>query len=74
MIKVVSASVLVMVVIAAIVQVMSGDGSLTRMTTLGGVYAVCKPGGYDVVCFGDKSGSDGGVSCVALSLAGGVCR
>jgi len=51
-----------------------GPGAFERNTTLGGIYAVCKPRGYDVVCFGDKSGSDGGVSCVPLSLAGNECK
>lgn len=51
-----------------------GPGALERKFTLGGIYATCKPHGYDVVCFGDKAGTDGGVSCVPLSLAGGECR
>lgn len=51
-----------------------GEGGLTRMTSFTGIYAICKPKGYDVVCFGDTAGKDGGVDCVPLAQAGGVCR
>lgn len=51
-----------------------GPGVIERKFTLGGIYAVCKPDGYDVVCFGDKAGKDGGVHCVPLKEAGGQCR
>ncbi len=51
-----------------------GEGGLTRMTSFTGIYAICKPKGYDVVCFGDTAGKDGGVACVPLKDAGGVCR
>lgn len=51
-----------------------GDGALKRMTTIGGVYSVCKPDGYDVVCFLDADSDQGGLSCVPITLAGGVCK
>lgn len=51
-----------------------GSGGLTRMTSIVGIYAVCQPRGYDVVCFGDTTGHDGGVSCLPLSQAGGKCK
>lgn len=55
-------------VIMAIAQ-MSGAGGIERITTLSGVYSVCKPDGYPAVCFADKSG--GGFSCVPYS---GECK
>jgi hypothetical protein len=71
----------VALIIGAIVLVLGlgflaamGPGAISRNITLGGLYSVCKPGGYDVVCFGDKAGKDGGVSCVPLQLAGGKCQ
>lgn len=51
-----------------------GNGGLTRMMSITGIYAVCKPHGYDVVCFGDTAGNDGGVSCLPLSALGGACK
>lgn len=51
-----------------------GSGGMTRMTSVFGIYAVCQPRGYDVVCFGDTAGHDGGVSCVPLSMVGGKCH
>lgn len=53
---------------------MMGSGGFKRMVTLTGVYAVCRPGGYDVVCFLDADSKQGGLACVPLSLAGGDCR
>lgn len=54
-----------------IAHFMIGTGGLKRMFTLSGMYAVCKPGGYDVVCFSGK-GNDG-ISCLPLSAVGGKC-
>lgn len=58
---------------ATVIQMM-GAGGFKRMVTVSGVYAVCKPQGYDVVCFLDADSKDGGMACVPLSLAGGECR
>lgn len=52
----------------------SGDGSFKRMVTISGVYPVCRPGGYEVVCFLDADGHDGGLSCLPLKDAGGGCK
>lgn len=52
-----------------IIAVISGSGNVERMTTLTGVYAVCKPDGYPAVCFANKSG--GGFSCVQYA---GECK
>lgn len=52
----------------------SGDGSFKRMTTFSGVYSICKPDGYDVVCFLDADGAEGGVFCLPLSQVGGKCH
>ena len=37
-----------------------GDGALKRQFTMKGIYSVCKPDGYPVVCFADADGKDGG--------------
>lgn len=50
-----------------------GPGFINRTLTIGGIYTVCKPNGYDVVCFGDKAGKEGGIFCLPLQLAGGKC-
>ena len=59
------------VMIAGAMFFMSGAGSLQRSLTIGGLYTVCKPKGYDIVCIGDKSG---GLFCLPLKDAGGSCR
>lgn len=53
-----------------------GSGGLTRMVSITGIYAVCQPRGYDVVCFGDTAGHDGGVFCMPLAQASkdGRCK
>lgn len=53
-----------------------GTGGLTRLVSVTGIYAVCQPRGYDVVCFGDTAGHDGGVFCMKLSDASktGACK
>lgn len=58
----------------AIGYVALGSGGFKRMVTVSGIYAVCKPGGYEVVCFVDSASKDGGLSCLPLSEAGGKCR
>lgn len=50
-----------------------GDGALKRQFTVGGVYSICKPDGYPVVCFADADGKDGGLFCMPLSEVGGKC-
>jgi hypothetical protein len=51
-----------------------GAGALKRHITLSGVYSVCKPDGYDVVCFLDADGKEGGMFCMPLSTVGGKCK
>lgn len=53
---------------------MIGAGGFKRMVTLTGVYAVCKPGGYDAVCFLDADSKQGGLSCLPLAAVGTECR
>ena len=53
---------------------MVGAGGFKRLTTLTGIYAVCKPGGYSVVCFADADSKEGGLSCLPLEQAGGKCQ
>lgn len=50
-----------------------GDGALKRQFTLAGVYSICKPDGYPVVCFADADGKEGGLFCMPLSEVGGKC-
>lgn len=50
-----------------------GDGAIKRHLTMSGVYSVCKPDGYDVVCFLDADGTEGGLFCMPLSQVGGKC-
>ncbi len=50
-----------------------GDGALKRQFTVAGVYSICKPDGYPVVCFADADGKEGGLFCLPLSEAGGKC-
>jgi hypothetical protein len=51
-----------------------GDGALKRTFTISGVYTVCKPDGYPVVCFMDADGKQGGLFCMPLEQAGGECK
>jgi hypothetical protein len=51
-----------------------GDGALKRHVTMSGIYSICKPDGYPVVCFADADGKDGGLYCMPLSEVGGECR
>ncbi len=51
-----------------------GDGAFKRQFTMKGIYSVCKPDGYDVVCFADADGKEGGLFCMPLSQAGGKCK
>jgi hypothetical protein len=51
-----------------------GDGAFKRHVTMSGLYSVCKPDGYPVVCFLDADGKNGGLFCMPLSEAGGKCQ
>lgn len=50
-----------------------GDGAFKRQFTVAGIYTVCKPHGYPVVCFADADSKDGGLFCMPLAEAGGKC-
>ncbi len=50
-----------------------GDGAFKRQFTMKGLYSICKPDGYPVVCFADADSKDGGLFCMPLSQAGGKC-
>ena len=60
-------------IITLVLHTVLGAGGLKRMVTLSGVYSVCRPDNYDVVCFLDADSKSGGLACVPLSLAGGKC-
>ncbi len=53
----------------ATVFMMTGAGGFKRMVTVSGIYPILRPGGYDVVCFADSDGSEGGLSCLPCKLA-----
>lgn len=48
----------------------TGAGGFERMVVRSGVYAVARPGGYEVVCFLDADSKHGGLSCLPLSVIG----
>lgn len=50
-----------------------GAGGLKRMVTITGIYSICKPDGYEVVCFLDADGKEGGLFCLPLANIGGKC-
>lgn len=50
-----------------------GDGALKRQFTYKGIYSICKPDNYPVVCFADADSKDGGLFCMPLSQVGGKC-
>lgn len=52
---------------------LTGSGSFKRLITISGIYSICKPDGYPVVCFLDSDGKDGGMFCLPLSTIGGNC-
>lgn len=53
---------------------MIGAGAFKRMVTVSGVYAICRPAHYDVVCFLDADSKEGGMFCMPLSTVGGECK
>lgn len=67
-------AVLAIALIAIILQSVMGSGAFKRKMTLSGIYAICQPEGYPVVCFGDAGSKEGGIDCVPLTLAGGKCH
>lgn len=60
--------------IAIGITLAAGDGAFKRMMTISGIYSICKPDGYEVVCFLDADGKDGGMFCLPLSQVGGSCK
>jgi len=56
---------------AFVIFSMMGSGGFKRMVTLTGIYAVCKPNGYEAICFLDADSNEGGLSCIPYS---GECR
>lgn len=71
---VIGAGILVALGIIALLFSIMGEGALKRHMTLSGVYSICKPDGYEVVCFLDADGKDGGMFCLPLSQVGGKCK
>lgn len=56
------------------VEDMIGAGAFKRMVTVSGVYAICRPAHYEVVCFLDADSKEGGMFCMPLSAVGGECK
>lgn len=48
--------------IVGLLAVFTGDGGVTRMTTLSGIYAVDSPSGKAVTCFVERN--SGAMDCV----------
>jgi hypothetical protein len=67
-------SILVALVLGFGLHFFLGAGAFDRHFTLSGIYAVCKPKGYDAVCFLDADSKEGGLSCLPLSAVGGKCH
>lgn len=72
-VKTVSIIAAVAVIVWILFEIM-GAGALKRHITISGVYSVCKPDGYDVVCFLDADGKEGGMFCLPLNQIGGKCK
>lgn len=53
----------------AAIFMMTGAGGFKRMVTVSGIYPILRPGGYDVVCFADSDGRDGGLFCLPCDVA-----
>lgn len=74
-----SAAVIALLVMCGVVfslamRSLMGDGALKRTFTMSGIYSICKPDGYEVVCFLDADGKEGGMFCLPLSQVGGNCK
>lgn len=54
--------------------IVMGEGALKRHITFSGIYSICRPDGYDVVCFLDADGKEGGMFCLPLNQVGGQCK
>lgn len=66
----------VLIIGAITITAITGAGSFKRMVKISGIYSVCKPDGYDVVCFMDADSHQGGTFCLPLSSASktGECK
>lgn len=56
------------------IKMVAGAGAFKRHIVMTGVYSICRPDGYPVVCFLDADGKDGGMFCLPLSLIGNKCK
>ena len=65
--KIIVGFLLTLVMLGITLPLLMGNGGWKRKVTLSGVYSVCKPDNYDVVCFLDADSKDGGLSCLPLS-------
>ena len=65
---------LIAVVLPFVIIGLMGDGGFKRMVTITGVYSICRPDGYDVICFLDADGKEGGMFCLPLAQVGGECK
>lgn len=72
--KIIAVIIVLLLVGTYAIYLTMGDGGFKRMVTITGVYSICKPDGYDVVCFLDADGKEGGMFCLPLSTVGGECK
>lgn len=64
----------ILIMLATIISITIGAGGFKRMVTITGIYSVCRPDNYEVVCFLDADGKEGGMFCMPLSILGGDCK
>lgn len=67
-------TVLLIIALATILSLLMGSGGFKRMVTITGIYSICRPDKYDVVCFLDADSKEGGLFCMPLSQIGGECK
>lgn len=48
-----------------------GPGAFKRVVTMSGIYVVCKPHDYPMLCALDSDSKDGGLSCIPYN---GECK
>lgn len=71
--RILLAVLLLLVVFGYLLSEVMGAGAFSRKFTWSGILSICKPDGYEVVCFLDADSKGSSPHCVPLSLAGGKC-
>lgn len=70
------ALIVLLILVGFLAFCLAGAGTVQRLTTFGGIYAVCRPDNYEAVCFVNKSGGDHPISCLPLAevTKDGACK